>query len=757
MNLFELYAEIKLDTSRYEKGVKSAVKTVNDYNGTAKEAEKQTDKLGDEVDGAGESAQEAAKGFKALASNVGKGLKTAAKVGTAAIAAAASGLTALTTASVKSYADYEQLVGGVETLFGAGGKSIAEYAASTGETIAESAEKYGALMNAQQMVLDNAERAYKTAGLSANEYMETVTSFSASLIQSLGGDTEAAAKKADLAITDMSDNANKMGTDMASIQNAYQGFAKQNYTMLDNLKLGYGGTKEEMERLLKDAEALDETFKLQVDDNDELVYSYADIVDAIHIVQTEMGITGTTAKEAATTIQGSFNSMKAAWKNVLTGIADENQDVDALINHLIDSAETFGDNVIPRIETALGGAAALIEGLAPKISERLPKLVSDLLPRLVGTGARIIEGLINGISENSDVVLTAAFEIISTLGESITTMLPQVGELGFKLLMTLVQGVTENADNVVGALTTVVTTLADGIVKAAPELIPAAVRLALELATALTSPETLDALLGSASDIILALADGIIEAVPLILEQAPTIIENLAYGIGSNAGMLLSTAGELLKKFVSAFSSPEALIEIAGAGLQIILSLLSGVFGGEKQVLQGFEAMFKSIAGGFADFVKSPIEWGKDLVDNFVGGIKEKWNDLKETVSNLAGTVKDFLGFSEPKKGPLSNFHTYAPDMMELFAKGIRDNEKVVTDQIEKSFDFGTRTIDADLAVKSSEAVSASSLPESTAATYLGGVSITINGAQYADETSLAKKIAEVLEELIERKERVYA
>lgn len=266
------------------------------------------------------------KGITDLNSKIQKGLVTGAKKAAKALAkvgvAGAAGFAALATASVKGYADYEQLVGGVETLFKDNAGTLMKYA----------------------------NNAYKTAGMSANDYMETVTGFSASMLQSLGGDTKKAADKSNLALTDMSDNANKMGTDMESIKYAYQGFAKQNYTMLDNLKLGYGGTKEEMERLLADAS------KLSGQKYD--ISSFADITEAIHVVQTEMGITGTTAKEAASTIQGSINSMKGAWQNLLVGISDPNQDMGQLTDNLVNSVVTVAKNLFPRIQAMLPRLAA---------------------------------------------------------------------------------------------------------------------------------------------------------------------------------------------------------------------------------------------------------------------------------------------------------------------------------------------------------------------------------------------------------------
>lgn len=252
-------------------------------------------------------------------------------------AAIAKAIGDIAKASISAYADYEQMVGGVETLFGTNGKSLEEYAADAGKTVDQISDKYNSLVNAQSIVFDNAKKAYKTAGVSATQYMDTATSFAASLISGLKGDTETAAQLVDLAILDMSDNANKMGTDMASIQNAYQGFAKQNYTMLDNLKLGYGGTQSEMKRLLRDAQKLSgQKYNIK---------NLNDIIEAIHVIQDEMEITGTTQKEATETISGSWNATKAAWDNLLTGLADGNADIDSLVKGLGESAWNVTKNV----------------------------------------------------------------------------------------------------------------------------------------------------------------------------------------------------------------------------------------------------------------------------------------------------------------------------------------------------------------------------------------------------------------------------
>lgn len=336
-----------------------------------------------------ESAGEKARGF----GDILKGILAAD-----AIKAGARAIVNFTKQAVQAYADYEQLVGGVQTLFGLGGQSLDEYAKAQGKAVEAVKKEWLDLTTAERVVLNNADKAYKTAGLSANAYMETVTSFSASLLQSLGNDTKKAAKYADRAIVDMADNANKMGSSMESIQNAYQGFAKQNYTMLDNLKLGYGGTKTEMERLIKDAEKIDKSFKASRDSNGDLAMSYAEIVDAIHIVQDEMGITGTTSKEASETISGSIASAKAAFENFVAGLADDNADVEELTQNLFDSVETAANNLLPVVKKV---GIAMFEILFSE--ENIAKFTTGAMDLIYG----ILSGLV-GASE-SDKAQSKAF------------------------------------------------------------------------------------------------------------------------------------------------------------------------------------------------------------------------------------------------------------------------------------------------------------------------------------------------------------
>lgn len=387
-----------------------------------------------------------------LSSGMKKGLDVAAKIGkvaAAGVAAATAGVAALTKEAMVQYAEYEQLAGGVETLFKENADTVMGYA----------------------------ENAYKTAGLSANEYMNTVTSFSASLLQSLDNDTSQAAEKANLAITDMADNANKMGTAMESIQYAYQGFAKQNYTMLDNLKLGYGGTKEEMERLLEDAGKLS---GIKYD-----ISSFSDIVDAIHVVQTELGITGTTAKEAATTIQGSINATKSAWANLLTGIADENADVEQLVNNLVDSASTAAENIMPRIEQILSGIGDFVAKIAPTVAERIPQLISDILPKLLQAGMDALAGVAQGIGDALPTLIQCALDAILTFAKGLSQSVPQMFPAVIEIITDLAATLLDNMDKIIEAADGIITALIDGLIQGIPALAKAVPKLAVAIIKAL--------------------------------------------------------------------------------------------------------------------------------------------------------------------------------------------------------------------------------------------------------------------------------
>lgn len=617
MNLFELFVKIGADTTEANKGI---------------------DEVGQKTSGLGEKLK--------------SGLATAGKVAVAGVAAGATAIGALGTKAVAAYADYEQLVGGVETLF----------------------------KDSQDQVMDYANNAYKTAGLSANEYMETVTSFSASLLQSLDGDTSAAADKANLAITDMSDNANKMGTDMTSIQNAYQGFAKSNYTMLDNLKLGYGGTQAEMERLLADAEKIS---GIKYD-----ISSYADIVDAIHVVQTEMGITGTTAEEAASTIQGSFGMMKSAWQNLVTGMADPDQDLGVLVGNFTDSVVIAGNNLIPRIQELLPRIVEATTSLIGTVSEQLPAILGTVLPSLVEGATNLVTGLMAALPSVLSVLADVAPTVINTLVPALIELLPQITQTGIDVIVSLAQGIAD----------------------ALPQLIPAATDAIIKIVEVLTSPENLGNLIDAALAIILALVDGLVDATPKLIAAVPDVIANLVTAIIANMPKILEAGVEItmaladglikaLPELIAAIPNLilgivqgiiDNLPEIIMAGPKIIAALATGLIEAIPDIVMVIPQLIRSVVDTFLSFDWGSI--GKNIVDGIKNGFVNMWNSFKQTVENvftgLVDGVKSFLGIASPSKV----FAGIGGYMAEGLGQGFDKEFSNVKRGIQSQLDFGTMT-----------------------------------------------------------------
>ena len=515
-------------------------------------------------------------GVSALGGKLSGVMGTALKGTGVAIGAAVAGVSALTKSSLDAYADFEQLTGGVETLFKTSADKVMQYA----------------------------DEAYKSAGLSANEYMETVTSFSASLLQGLGGNTDLAADVANQAIIDMSDNANKMGSDMASIQNAYQGFAKQNFTMLDNLKLGYGGTKEEMQRLLDDAEKLQkEKFGVDVEYD---MNNFADVIQAIHTVQEEMDIAGTTSKEAATTIQGSLGMMKGAWQNLVTGLGDENADLDGLIDNFIQSVITVGENIMPEVERILAGIGEMVTTMLPEVINMIPDLINSVLPGIIESASGLVTTLCTAIIDNAPTLIDSALQLILTLTDALLQNLPMLIECGLQAIVQLALGIAE----------------------ALPTLIPTIVEVILTIATYLI--ENIDLLVDAAIAIITGLAEGLINALPVLIEKAPEIIEKLVIALVNNVPKLLEAAVKVIETLATGLITniPKLLAKIP----QIMTSLKNG---------------FLNLCSGFADV-------GKNIIDGLWNGIQNGWNWLTDKVSSLAkgllDAAKSALGIASPSK-----------------------------------------------------------------------------------------------------------
>ena len=589
-NKSSIVLNMNLNASGFARGIKSVIGSVKNMNESMKDATNTASKMSSVMKGIGSSAIK-----------VGKGLAVAG-------AAAATAVTALVSKSVGAFADYEQLTGGVETLFGAGGRSVEEYAQSVGKSVSDIQGKYDSLMSAQNVVLENANKAYMTAGMSANEYMDTVTGFSASLISSLGGDTNKAADYANSALVDMSDNANKMGTDMESIKNAYQGFAKQNYTMLDNLKLGYGGTQEEMKRLLSDAE------KLTGQRYD--ISSFADITQAIHAIQTQMDITGTTAKEASTTISGSWGSLKAAFQNVLVGLTTGGDMFDQSLDALINTAVTFGQNIIPAIKGALSGVGYLIEGLAPVIGETIPPLINDLAPTLANSAVSLISSLVNGLTQNATQFSECLSNMIIVAVAGISTVVPQLLDAASKIVSNLMQGLTNSMPQIVNGAVTLIEGLVNGLVNNIPLLIMGAVQLVASLANGLIA--NLPRIIDAGVNLITGIVSASYSMMPQIIQNGMQLVVNLAVGLVRAIPQLIAALPRITGAIVKGFKS----VNWFDLGLQLIKSIWEGIKSIGSEMWNGVKEKTSELWGGVKNVVSEKLNNIKSAYDAHGGGLK---------------------------------------------------------------------------------------------------------------------------------------
>ena len=649
MNLFEVFIKIGADTSESDKAIKdTGAKT------------------------------------KELGEKVKSGLKTVAKVSAATMGTMAAGVAKVVKDATAAYADYEQLVGGVETLFKQSSDTVLQYA----------------------------DNAYKTAGLSANQYMDTVTSFSASLLQSLGGDTEKAAKQADKAITDMADNSAKFGTDIQSIQYAYQGFAKQNFTMLDNLKLGYGGTKEEMQRLLSDAEKLTgKKFDLS---------SYSDIVEAIHAVQTEMGITGTTAKEASMTIQGSVSSAKSAWQNLLVGIADDNQDFGKLVDNFVDSVATAAGNILPRVEQSLTGIVKLVDELAPVLIAKLPDVINTVLPGLLDAAANLVGSVIDALPALISGILPTLLSALSSVTEK---LLESAVQAVLAIAQTLSDPASLNA--MIESALDLVLALVHGLLDAIPQLIAAVPQLVGAItATIITE---LPNIIAAAVEIMVALIHGLMEALPQLMAYVPNLIIAITNGLLNNLGTLIS------------------------GGVQLLLAVAQGMI----QAIPDMVAMIPRIIASIVDTFRS-YNWssiGKNIVAGMRQGVANAWKNFREWFKNLFGDLtniaKKILGIASPSK-VFKKIGKFTTEGLAIgIEQGGKDAFSAIKDVSQGVIDNYGASVSAGFGV-------------SVGTSAAKGVSLTLNIDTFNNYTqedikSLAERLSEMLANAAERKAGAYA
>ena len=575
MELFKLLGTIAVDSADALKAFKK----------TQEEGEKTESKLGKVFSGIGKGA-----------AVVGKGLLIGLGAGATAIAG-------LATAAINAYGDYEQLVGGVETLFGSrGAKSVEEYAKMVGKSVKDVEAEFGMLQEAQSAVMENASNAYKTAGLSMNDYMETANGLAAALNQSSASQLESAAL-ADQAIIDMADNAAKMGTSMESIQTAYAGFAKQNYTMLDNLKLGYGGTKEEMQRLLDDAGKIaGKKFDLS---------SFADVTEAIHVMQVEMGIAGTTAAEASGTIQGSFGMLKGAWSNLMVGLSDPDANLDSLINNVFESVTTFAGNLVPRITQVLSGIATAFKQLVPMLTKEIPNLLNQVLPPLVEGAVALVDGLVAAMPDVVSAIMTALPTLIDGVLQLITslaTALPQVIQPILEALPTIIQ-------SIISALPTLIPALVNGLVQ-----------------------------------IIVMLCEMLPQIIMPIIDNLPMIITTIVSALLENLPALISGLIQLTAGIVA------ALPQICGALIMAIPAALKPIWDGIVNLFTPLTEWFSNLWDSLGNVpglsnMKTMIEqvWGaiKNFITTYIGAIKDiittYWNAIKNNISAVINAIKNVI------------------------------------------------------------------------------------------------------------------
>lgn len=614
LELFKLFGIIGL------KGVDKTKKDLKDTTNTAKEESSKIEKA------------------------VNKTGEIASKVGKAAIVGATAATTAIGTITkfvIQHYAEYEQLAGGVETLFGAQGMSLKKYAEKVGQTVEQARGKYDQLIQAQTEVMNNAKVAYKTAGMSANDYMNTITSFAAALKQSTANETEAA-KVANQTVIDMADNANKMGTNMEDIQNAYQGFSKQNYTMLDNLKLGYGGTKSEMERLLQEAEKLT---GVHYDIN-----NLSDVYNAIHEIQKNLGITGTTGEEAMKTIDGAMKMTKASWDNLLTGLADPDQAVGPLISEFASSLDILAKNVTPKIKEIFDALPnALIQ-----ITPQLMNMIIDLAPSLILAAINLVAGLIGALPGVISPIFSQLSSLIGsgmidTIGQSISSNMPSLISKGLDMLLQFSQAILTYLPVLVGMGMKLIFYLVQGLMSSLPTLISKVPTIIANLADAFSNSAQTIFVWGI--KIIAEIIKGLVMAIPSLIANIPKIIyaifavwnainwwnlgkgliSGIAKGISGMGGSLVNTAKNLFNSLKSHVSSifnniknviQSPMFDAKTKVLWIVKELQNGV----KVAFDFIKSHASSVWNGIKSAIMSPMSTAANFVKAIISKIKGFFN-----------------------------------------------------------------------------------------------------------------------------------
>lgn len=698
MDVFDLFAKLGLDSSEYESGLNRARGLASTVGGA-----------------------------------IGASVTAIAGVTTAAVGTAATGVVNLTTRAVNSYAEYEQMVGGIGKIFGTAGQSLDEYRASLGETdlsLEEIEQQYHSLEETQQLVLDNANNAWRTAGLGVNEYMSTVTTLSGALLGSLDNNSQLAAQYADRAIGDMSDIANTYGYTMDEVSQIYTSVSRGLYQTIDTLTAGqFAGTKSGYQELIDTMASMTEIQERLNITVEEGNYDYDNFVNAMSVYNEYMGIAGTTTNEAMSTIQGSMAMLRSTWQNLITGLGDENADLGSLIDNVVTSALAVVDNIAPVAEQALGGIAQLIDGLAPILEERLPSLIENTLPSLLSAVTSIITAVASALPSIASVLLPQISNVVQQTLPAILSLVPQFISIGGAIISAVITGLVQNAGQITQAGLDVLQTLIDGFAEAtsgdgisqlidttmqivemidtflvenAPTLITAAVQLITQLAMMLTDPTNLQTMIDLSLQLVLAVADGLVQSAPMLGNAVVAVIGNLLIALWNELPNILSTIGQLLGEIamlviglvggVMGDSYDEVISKLSAIWDYVSTSLadfwtgistwvldvgasISGLWenivsfftDGIVNVGEALSGWWDAITSFFSDLATSALDWAGELVSNFVSGISNGISSIGSTMSGFAETVASYIHFSEPDVGALSNFHTFAPDMIDLW------------------------------------------------------------------------------------------
>lgn len=618
--------------------------------------------------------------------NAGKksGISIATKI-KGAIAAAGIGV-ALKKAITEG-GNLEQSIGGIETLFKDSANVVRKYA----------------------------NEAYKTVGVSANEYMEQTTSFAASLLQSMGGNTKEAAKVAHIAMLDMGDNANKMGTDMRDIQNAYQGFAKENYTMLDNLKLGYGGTKGEMERLLKDAEKLTGV-KYDIKNLD-------DVFMAVHAVQQELGITGTTALEAEETIQGSFNAMKAAFTNVLGALAI-GENLSGALKGLAETISTFlFDNLIP-----------MIGAIITQLPGAIVTFIQEVGPAFMESGGELIMAIANGLVTGIPMFLETMAEFMGQIIIWIQEQLPTILQEGVNFILEFASGIFNGAPSVIESMGEILNRILTAIFEAAPLILQSGMKLIISLAKGIWN--NLPAVVNSISKILGRLLDTIIKYLPNLLRSGIDLVGKLAQGIWNNLPKIITTISNLLIQLIGTIR--QRLPEFLQKGVELIGQLAIGIIKAIPGIVAKIPQVIGALVRAFGSLIGQFVGIGADIVKGLWKGIKsvKNWilSKIKGFVGDITKGIKGFFGIKSPSKVMADEVGKWLPVGL---AEGIEDNIKPVSKAMDKLGELTTGTLESQIRVSSLGAMNVQGLSNSNGITQ----HITINSPTELSPSETARQV----------------